>query len=382
MPAPLPSPVAPPRDTLADLLASELSTGRERTAKDPSHVRADAELAMLDLLTAAGERPHEFDFFHLVRRLEVLWAAARSGPVLGKSVRASEDVVRFSQEPSLAFAPRTIAGVKTRSGITRFFVNFMGLLGPQGPMPAHLTDYAYTRQIHHADPTLARFLDIFNHRMVSLFYRAWAMNRPAVSYDRSALPGVESAEAQDDFARYCASLIGIGMEHLRGRDALPDRAKLFYSGRLVGQTRNAEGLIAVIAEYFGVQSSIEEFVGRWFDLPDQYLTKLGNKSTAILGQTAISGGRVWNCQSVVRLRLGPMGLTQYERLLPGGPAHEKLAAWIKLYAGPELAWEAKLTLKQAEIPRAALGRGVRLGWTTWISTKPLGRDPDDVTLHN
>ena len=172
------------------------------------------------------------------------------------------------------------------------------------------------------------------------------------------------------------------MEHLRGRDALPDRAKLYYSGRLVGQTRNPEGLIAVIAEYFGVQTTIEEFVGRWFDLPEQYHTRLGNKSTALLGQTAITGGRVWNCQSVVRLRLGPMGLKQYERLLPGGPAHAKLADWIKLYAGPELAWEAKLTLKQAEIPRALLGRGVRLGYSTWVSTNPITTDPDDVTLHN
>ncbi len=377
---PLQAPVAPPRDTLADLLASELSTDHEAPGKLAANARAEAELALLDLLSTAGERPHDFDFFHLVRRLEVLWATARAGPVLGKSVRASEDVVRFSQEPSLAFAPRTIGGVKTRAGITRFFVNFMGLLGPHGPMPAHLTDYVYTRQLHHADPTLARFFDIFNHRMVSLFYRAWAMNRPAVNYDRSALPGAD--EAQDDFARYCASLIGIGMEHLRGRDALPDRAKLYYSGRLVGQTRNPEGLIAMIADYFGVQSTIEEFVGRWFDLPAQYHTRLGNPATAALGQTALAGGRVWNCQSVVRLRLGPMGLTQYERLLPGGPAYSKLAAWIKLFAGPELAWEAKLTLKQAEIPRAELGRGVRLGWTTWVTTKPLGRDPEDVTLHN
>ncbi len=59
------------------------------------------------------------------------------------------------------------------------------------------------------------------------------------------------------------SLFGLGLPQLARRDAMPDPAKMFYAGRLVPQARNAEGLLSVIADYFGVRAQVREFAGRW-----------------------------------------------------------------------------------------------------------------------
>src|SRR5262249_37677170 len=149
----------------------------------------------------------------------------------------------------------------------RLFVSFLGLLGPNGPMPLHLSEFARDRERNHADPTMARFLDVFNHRVISLFYRAWACNQKTVSLDRGR---------DDRFASFIASLFGMGMDTMLGRDRVEDHAKRFYSGRLVSQTRNAEGLQAIIGDYFGVPTQLIEFCGQWMPLPEDCRCRLGS----------------------------------------------------------------------------------------------------------
>lgn len=329
-----------------------------------------------ELLEKLSAEPWAYDFFAATRRLEVLAGKTQGAPGVGRSLRASEDPVRFAQEPSLAFAPSTISGVRrSASGAPRVFVQFMGLLGPQGPMPTHLTEYARSRERHHGDATLARFFDLFNHRMVSLFYRAWAMNRPTVSLDRSASGG------EDRFAHYAGSLMGIGQGSSRGRDALPDSAKTFFVGRYAQTVRNAEGLKAMVEAYFGVPCEVTEFVGRWIELPASDLCRLGVRpETGQLGRTAVVGSWAWDCQSTFELRLGPMGLSAYERLLPGGRSHARLRAMVDQYVGLEMDGVARLVLREAEVPVTQLGRSGRVGFTTWLSRGKLGRDADDVTL--
>ena len=120
-------------------------------------------------------------------------------------------------------------------------VHFFGLFGPDGPLPLHLTEYARDRSRNHRDPSLQRFADIFHHRALSLFYRAWANSRPTISFDRPE---------DDRFALYTGALIGLGMESLRNRDAMPDLTKLHFAGHLSCQTRHAEGLASILSEFF------------------------------------------------------------------------------------------------------------------------------------
>ncbi|HEY4328943.1 MAG TPA: type VI secretion system baseplate subunit TssG [Phycisphaerae bacterium] len=313
-----------------------------------------------------------YDFFSAVRRIECVNPDV---PKVGTSQKPSEDPVRFCEEAYLAFPTCTIAKVTQDSltNVPRMYVNFIGLLGPNGPLPLHITEYARERIFHHNDYTLTRFLDIFHHRITSLFYRAWAINQQVVSYEHLQY---------DRFAEYVASFFGDGMESFKNRDSVPDLSKLHYSGRLGGAARNAEGLEAILQDFFQIRTRVETFVGEWIELPPDSLCRLGEAPmTGTLGSTAIVGSRIWECQYKFRVILGPMGYDDYQRMLPGGDSLRRLRDWVKNYIGDELVWDLQLILKKEEVPAATLGKSGRLGWSTWTKAKPLPRDADNLILN-
>ncbi|MGD8206844.1 MAG: type VI secretion system baseplate subunit TssG [Thiohalocapsa sp.] len=325
----------------------------------------------LALLGALERQPWRFGFLQTLRRLECLYA---DRPRVGESARPADEPMRFGQEPSMIFAPAELAALhRSAAGRPpRLLVYFLGLLGPHGPLPLHLTDYARDRLRNAKDPTFARFLDLFNHRMLSLFYRAWAQAQPAVSFDRPA---------QDRFGTYLGSLQGIGMPAFRERDAMPDRLKLRFTGHLSCQTRHPEGLCAILGEFLRLPVTIEELIGHWLQLPAECCWRLGQSpDTGSLGQTITLGGRVWDHQSRFRVRIGPLCLADYLRLLPGGRSLRAVKAIVRDYVGDALEWDLNLVLSRAEVPVVRLGEAGRLGWTTWLVSRPLNRDGDDLKL--
>ena len=338
-----------------------------------------------DLLSRLAERPYGYHFFQAVRRLE---CARAELPRTGFSRRPVHDPIRFCQEPSLAFPPATLRKLEPgeRGRAPRLFVTFMGLLGPNGPMPLHFTQYARQREMD-ADHTLARFCDVFNHRMVSLFYRAWAANQQAVQFERGAHREARQDEApppagdEDRFAVYIGSLFGIGMPSLRRRDTVPDVAKLHYSGRLVCQTRHAEGLRAVLEDFFKIQCRITEFFGQWIDVPPDCQCRMGETPrTGTMGRTLICGSRMWDCQQKFRVVFGPMGLDDYQRMLPSGDSLRRFADWVRNYIGEELTCDLQVILRKEEVPEIRMGSFGQLGWTTWLQSKPFDHDADDLVL--
>jgi type VI secretion system protein ImpH len=317
------------------------------------------------------ENPARFDFFHAVRALE---CAHANRPRVGHAERLADEYVRFGQDPSLAFEPSSIGSFRdaARPGAPgRMGVNFMGLLGVNGPMPLFFTEFARRRRSR-GDRTLVRFLDIFHHRMVSLMYRAWAAHQRTVGFDR---PG------EDRYAVYIGSLFGVGTPATRRRDVVDDVAKLYFSGRLACQTRNADGLAAILAEYFGVPVWIEPLVGRWIDVPKENITRLGEASASgTLGSSVLLGGRVWDAQTRFRIIMGPMRFADYTRLLPSGTSLGRLKTWVRNYVGDELSWDVQLQLSAADVPRTQLGRVGELGWSTWLHARPGSADRGDLIL--
>ncbi|MFI5379645.1 MAG: type VI secretion system baseplate subunit TssG [Tepidisphaerales bacterium] len=323
------------------------------------------------LIDAFLKRADEFDFYQAVRRLE---AVNPEKPRIGQSLRVADDCVRFCQKPSLRFEPVTVTGYQQASQYApdRLFVAFMGLLGPHGPMPLHLTEYIRARELQANDPTLARFFDVFNHRMIALFYRAWRTNQQAVSFDRPD---------QDRFLAYFGSLIGISTPPFRNRDAIQDMAKLHYCGRLACPTKSAEGLVAILVDYFRVPVELEEFVGQWIELPVENRLRLAESpETGTIGRTAIMGSRVWECQHKFRLRIGPLTLADYQRLLPRGVSLRRLHDWVRNYCGDQFGFEVQLVLRKQDVPKLRPGVIGQLGWTTWLSTKKFEEDADDLVL--
>jgi type VI secretion system protein ImpH len=320
---------------------------------------------------AVAEKPWEHDFFHALRRIECLNPDL---PLIGKAARPAQEAVRLGQEPTLDFAPSVLSALRpaTEKSQPRIEVRFLGLLGPNGPLPLHLTDYARERALHGGDTTLPRFLDVFNHRFLSLFYRAWAQAQPTVMLDRPR---------EDRFAVYIGSLFGLGSPRMRHRDAVPDAAKLFHAGLLVRQVRNGDGLEALLTDYFQVPVRVEEFAGHWLALPERHRTRLGGKGDgAMLGGGAVLGARVWDRQCNVRIRIGPLDLSRYESFLPGGNAIARLVAWLRTYLSFELAWDASLVLKREDVPTIRLGKYGRLGWTTWLGRYASNAPADDLRL--
>ena len=337
---------------------------------DEGDERARSERVSAFFASLAAE-PYRYDFFHVLRRFECLFA---DKPRIGQALRPRDEPVRLSQEPSLSFAPATLSAFHVsdeRSGFPRMEVRFFGLLGPNGPLPTHLTEYARARLLHSNDHTFARFLDIMHHRFLALFYRAWAQAQPTVSLDRPR---------EDRVAAYVGALFGLGAPAVRNRDSVPDLAKLFYSGLLARHVRNADGLAQLLADFFRVPVRIEQFVGHWMHVAADDYTRIGTP-TAALGRGAILGARVWDRQHKFRIALGPLTLPQYESFLPDGSAIGKIVAWVRQYLSFELEWDMRLSLRRAEVPRTELGHYGRLGWTTWLGKRaPRKRDPADLKL--
>ncbi len=325
----------------------------------------------LSFFRALEEKPYDFDFFQALRRIECLYP---DKPRLGQALRPADEPVRFGQAPSVAFAPAALSAFEppAEGRPARMEVRFFGLLGPNGPLPLHLTDYARERLLHAGDTTFIRFLDVLQHRFLELFYRAWAQAQPTVNLDRPK---------DDRFGIYVGSLFGLGGARLRDRDDVADVAKLFYSGLLTRQVRNRDGLAALLTGYFRIPIRIEEFSGHWMVLPERERTRLGAANEgAILGCGTVLGARVWDRQHKIRLVLGPLTLHQYESFLPGGSAIKKLVAWVRQYLCFELEWDAQLVLSRDLVPRTTLGRFGRLGWTTWLGSYSAESDASDLTL--
>jgi type VI secretion system protein ImpH len=315
-----------------------------------------------------SEAPFRYDFYQTLRRIECLYA---NHPRWAEARLPVDEPVRLGQVPELSFAPAPLALFDRSGARPRLQVRLFGLLGPNGPMPIHITEYARERLRNANDATFIRFLDVFHHRFLAMFYRAWAQAQPHVNHDR---PG------DDHFAGYVAALLGIMLPSFHDRDSIPDVAKLFHVGALVRHVRNAEGLAVILRDFFRVPVQVEEFVGHWMHLGREEQTALA-RDGAYLGSGAVLGRRVWDRQHKMRVHVGPLTLPEYESFLPGGSMLQKLVDWVRFYLSFELDWDIRLILAMDEVPPLTLGRMGRLGWTSWLGTRAAPTDAADLYLH-
>lgn len=324
------------------------------------------------LLAEVAKDPEHYDFFALMRAIE---CACSDRLRLGQATRPADEPIRIGQEASLAFAPSTLAYLRPgREGRPpRLGVYFLGMLGPNGPLPIHITEYARDRERNANDHTLVRFLDLFHHRALALFYRGWANAQPTVQRDRPS---------NDRFVTYLGALFGIGSPALRARDAFPDNAKLYYAGRFAHQGRNAEGLRAIVADYFQLPTDLEEFIGEWTPLLDSERWRITRTAFAgALGISTILGARAWQRQTKFRLTFGPLKEDQFQSLLPGSRRLQVLKALVRNYVGDSLNWDVRLFLDKRVSQPFRLDRVTRLGWTSWLGHCPEGEGREDLIIN-
>lgn len=297
--------------------------------------------------------PYHADFLQLLRELE---RASPDKPRIGKAVITRQEVVRLGQDPFMEFPA---------ANVTRFDdshpdlppevrARFLGFFGPQGPLPL-LTTVEAMRWQQGNDDSFVRFTDIFATRFLQLFFRAWADARPIVQFDRPA---------EDRFADFLGSFIGIGTAPYQDRDSVPDIAKLPFAGVLGARVKSARRLEQVLRGLLTVDVTLRERAGMWLEFEDADLTRMG-QATACLGRNTYAGRRVYSINDKAVIEIRTRSLEEYRRFLPGGPMFARLADVVALYLGNTVEFEVELALPADQRPAAQLGRSGHLGWTAW-----------------
>ena len=319
--------------------------------------------------------PWNFQFFQAVRLLERIGVDRE--PV-GQFVAPEHEAARFSTHNALVFPASQIQKIDwPEDSPPRMAVNFMGLTGTMGVLPYSYTEFILER-IRAKDPTLPAFFDIFNHRLISLFYRAWEKFRLAAAYER---------DQDDPVSNHLMALIGMGTAGLRERQPFPDQALVYYSGLLSLHPRSAVALEQILEDYFEVPAEIEPFVGAWYPLDEknQCCFDAGDSDSEKLGFGVVVGDEIWDQQSRARIRLGPLSTEQYLDFLPCGKSHQPLRALTRFFSGGDLEFEVQLVLKREEVQGCELGvegaGAPQLGWFTWMkSASAFDRNPGDTIL--
>jgi type VI secretion system protein ImpH len=315
-----------------------------------------------------------FEFFQAVALLQRMLSDRR--PV-GHFFSPEDEVLRFHVNPRLGFPASEIQQLQLHDdGPADMMVNFMGLTGPQGVLPYVYSELILER-LRAKDRSMADFFDVFNHRVISLFYRAWQRTRFPVNY---------AAGERDYFSQYLRDLLGIGTTGLKERQDAADEALMHYVALFAMQSRSAVALEQVLADYFAVPVEIQQFTGAWYSIDESTQCEMNERDSmsAQLGSGATVGDAVWDRQGRVRIRIGPIRLAQYDDFLPGGSAHATLRAITKFFSNGCVDFEAQLVLDREEVPPVELDfnarHPARLGWVSWAKTAPMGADPDDTIL--
>lgn len=312
-------------------------------------------------------------FFELLRRLE------GEGLRFGRAGGPAGEPARLGQPARLAAATRDVARV-VPGAPARVEVEVLGLLGPEGPMPLHLTRWVWERVSQRwyeaggdratSDTAALDFCNLLQHRMMALYWRAWADAQGAVHLDR---PGAGRVGAT------LAALAGLG---LPGQRTSPEAqateaVALDHASRLAWQVRGPERVARPLADLLGAKVAVVEFVASWLPIPPGLRTRLGG-AHARLGRDAVVGDRMPSRTDRAELRVGPVGLPLYLRLADDRGLRARVRHLLLHLAGRDLAWDLRPVLAAEEVPEPRVGR-VALGRTAWLPAR-ASHDRDDLRL--
>jgi type VI secretion system protein ImpH len=298
--------------------------------------------------------PWRFDMFATLRRFERENAGK---PRLGDAATLAEEYLVVSQNPYMEFPASNLDGALVEpSGRMRLIARFLGMFGPQGALPLTTTEESY-QWLLERDDAFPRFADIFQRRFIALFFRAWADARPIAQNDR---PG------EDRFRAYIGSMIGVGAPLFRDADSLSDFAKMEYAGLLAPRVKSASRLRALLSGLFGTRVEIDEFVGAWLTLDAGERSRLGARQSR-LGSDCVLGSSMFSVSDKFRVRVFVRDFAQYQRFLPGSDHAREIGDAVFLYVGEEYDWDMELAIPAGEITPVRLGKGAKLGWTSWMA---------------
>lgn len=326
--------------------------------------------------------PHRFALLQAVRLAE---QAMPTAVPVGTGFDPRREAIRLRGSLSQSFpASDIVSWTEGRAGEPPSLLSaFLSLGGAFGPLPPPLSELGLERQ-RRGDTGIRDFLDVFNHRLMSLFIRAKRIHRPPLQPGRPE---------DTDFARLLWALLGLSTpglrhsqcRHRRQRLGGQDQTLLACVGLLNQRPVSAHAIERTLSHALSVPVAVIPFIGHWLPLDQHQTTVLGpfGRNTALGSQTVI-GSKVWDQSAGIRVELGPMTLAQMRRLLPGAPDHGALSTVLDYALGDSVAVDVKLTLPPKQVPVSRLwvktpARLPRLGWTSWLTSRPR-QEPGEVML--
>jgi len=325
--------------------------------------------------------PFRFNFFQATRLLQGLvrkWQKKGFPKSIGYDLTPKEESIRFSSLLSLNFASAEVSKIQKhkriihsdKQDIAELQVSFLGLTGQSGVLPSYLTEL----QLHRArekDTSFKDFLDIFNHRAVSLFYRAWEKYRLPYSYERAYL---ENNKIADPITKAFESLLGVSESSIQKQLPIHPEELIYYAGLFSTQRRSANALESSLAEYMDIPIVINQFQGEWMSLSEDDrcqlpLFPLGGKNNC-LGVDTVIGDQVYTMEGKFEIVLGPLNKENFENMMPGSERMEALSRFTKMFVGETQHFNVKYQLEEDSVSEWMLDEELdgsrRLGWNTWL----------------
>ncbi len=318
----------------------------------------------LSFLSGAKADAKRFGFLALLRKAE---ARAPGRPRIGRSRLPAQNIVDLAHEPSMEFPASTIAVIEP-GGPGRFRVRglFLGLTGPMGALPLHLTEYAfYERRTSQLRP-FGRWLDVITDRMLQFFYRAWADSQPAAQADRTG---------DDGFAAQLGALCGLGLvanQRLSAPDRVLKREDFLRYAGLMTSRRSASTMEDGLSHLLRTPVEVTEFVVRWRDIEPNERTRLGGaRGYNQLGLDAVMGSRICIAEDTFRVTIKADSFETYKSFLPGHQKHKMAGEMLDMLKPTQLSWELQLSLDEGAAPGARLNGETPLGFSSWLA--PSGK---------
>jgi len=305
---------------------------------------------LIDWPALAGELDRA-GLFAVLRRAE---ARDADKPRIGKARRPEQSIVDLAQEPTLGFAGRTLAGLETRYGRPQLRGYWLGLTGPMGPLPSHVSEFAYFERRNARKRPFGDWLDLISGRMLQLFFRAWAESQPAAHADRPY---------DDRFSQWLAALSG-AMEGSASDSPFFAHGRVHYAA-LFGGSRSAVAIEDALTHLLRQQALVVEFQPRWREFERSDRTRLG-RDFATLGSDAVLGDRIFSAADAFRVIVRAGDYADYLSLLPTGERFAVASEAIEAFKPTHLEWDLCVELADSEAPPARLDGRSRLGWSGWV----------------
>ena len=320
-----------------------------------------------------------YDFFKTVWLLQRYFAEKYTGSDTASphnnSVKKRIDADYLRLRPNIALAHpgsdiedlALLVPTNQRPEAYQLTVNFLGLYGVDSPLPDFYLDELI--QADESEDAQRVFLDVFHHRIISLFYQSWSKYQSLFQYFSSDDLGNNNAsDTANSIIHGLYSFLGLGDDSKRASLGVATEHLLPFLNRLSPLNRTASTIEIVLKKLLGVEVAIEEFVHRSVLVPVQQQLALGQANCS-LNCDMIVGEYVADIAGKVRIHLQDLTWEQYHYFMPLAEGHCLLRDLLNYLLPSPLEYDIQLNLALEQVRSFSLSddSSIQLGCSTWLA---------------